>query len=133
MYFWQNIINKILQTYVNMLKYMTRKGGIFVDSDYSNKLKSLRKSKRMTQEQLAQQIGVTKAMVSAYETGTKCPSIEVLLHLSQFFNVTIDYLLRANAPKCVDVSDLSDESIALIITMVNKLRRLHQNEQLTEY
>ena len=99
-----------------------------MDTNYSEKIRTLRKSKRMTQEQVADQIGVTKAMISAYETGIKCPSVEVLLKLSQLFNVTVDYIIRPDAPKYVDVSDLSDDSIALIITMINKLRRLNQSE-----
>ena len=50
--------------------------------DCSEKLRALREAKHLTQAQVAQKIGVSKAMISAYETATKVPSIEVLIRLS---------------------------------------------------
>ena len=60
--------------------------------DCSEKLRALREAKHLTQAQVAQKIGVSKAMISAYETATKVPSIEVLIRLSRLFGVTVDYL-----------------------------------------
>ena len=90
--------------------------------DCSEKLRTLREAKHLTQAQVAQKIGVSKAMVSAYETATKVPSIEVLVRLSRLFGVTVDYLVCVDARKYIDVSALDDESTALIATLVSKMR-----------
>lgn len=44
--------------------------------DCSEKLRQLRLGKHLTQGQLAQRVGVTKGMVSAYETASKAPSLD---------------------------------------------------------
>lgn len=65
--------------------------------DCSEKLRALRDARGLTQLQVANRIGVSKAMVSAYETASKAPSIEVLIRLSRLFGVSVDYLV------CVDL------------------------------
>lgn len=91
--------------------------------DCSEKLRQLRMSKHLTQEQLASRVGVTKAMVSAYETASKAPSLDVLIRLSRVFGVTVDYLVCVDAPKYVDISGLDDSSAALVIALVDKLQQ----------
>lgn len=61
--------------------------------NYSNRIKELRLSKSLNQEQLADRIGLTKQAISQYETGSRKPSFEVLEALCDFFNVSSDYLL----------------------------------------
>lgn len=53
----------------------------------------LRHGKKMTQEQLANFIGVTKASVSKWETGQSLPDIILLPQLAAFFDVTVDEIL----------------------------------------
>lgn len=53
----------------------------------------LRHEKRITQEQLAQFIGVTKAAVSKWETGQSMPDIVILPMLAAFFDITVDELI----------------------------------------
>ncbi len=53
----------------------------------------LRKNKKLTQEQLADFIGVTKASVSKWENSQSTPDITILPQLAAFFNVTIDELV----------------------------------------
>ena len=60
-------------------------------------------------------------MISAYETASKAPSIEVLIRLSRLFGVSVDYLVCVDAPKVINVSGLDDESVALISALVNKI------------
>lgn len=91
--------------------------------DCSEKLKSLRETRGMTQLQVANRIGVSKTMVSAYETASKAPSVEVLIRLSRLFGVSVDYLVCVDAAKVIDVSGLDDDSIALVAALVGKLRK----------
>ena len=90
--------------------------------DCSEKLRTLREARRLTQLQVANRIGVSKAMISAYETASKAPSIEVLIRLSRLFGVSVDYLVCVDAPKYINVSELDDESAALIATLVSKMK-----------
>lgn len=89
--------------------------------DCSEKLRSLREARGLTQLQVANRIGVSKAMISAYETASKAPSIEVLIRLSRLFGVSVDYLVCIDSPQMIDVSGLDDESFALITSLVTKL------------
>ena len=58
--------------------------------DFGNRIKSLRLSRSMTQEQLAQKLGVSAQAVSKWESGTNMPDILMLPDLSVIFGVTID-------------------------------------------
>ena len=61
--------------------------------DFGNALKTLRLREDMTQAQLAQKLSLTKSVISAYETGLRLPSYDVLIQIAKIFNVTTDYLL----------------------------------------
>ena len=52
-------------------------------------LKHLRKSKSMTQEQLAEHFGVSSRTVSRWETGSNMPDLDILIELADFYNVDI--------------------------------------------
>ena len=58
-------------------------------------IKRLRAAKRMTQEELAAQLHVTRQAVSAWETGTADPSTSNLLALAKLFGVSAEELLRS--------------------------------------
>ena len=92
--------------------------------DCSEKLKALREARGLTQLQVANRIGISKAMISAYETASKTPSIEVLIRLSRLFGVSVDYLVCVDAPKYIDVSGLDEDSIALVSALVDKIKKI---------
>lgn len=52
--------------------------------------------KKITQEQLAEFIGVTKASVSKWENGVSYPEIDKIIKISETFHVSTDYLLTDN-------------------------------------
>lgn len=58
-----------------------------------NRLKELRTEYNITQEELAKAIQRTRSSITAYESGSKEPTIDTVILLSEFFNVTTDYLL----------------------------------------
>ena len=60
---------------------------------FSENISKLRHEKKITQEQLAEFLGVTKASVSKWETGQSIPDVLMLPWLATFFDVTIDDLL----------------------------------------
>ena len=64
-----------------------------MEFDFGSKLKTLRLQAGLTQKQLAEQIGVTKSVVSFYELRERTPSPEILIKLTAVFHVSADYLL----------------------------------------
>ena len=61
--------------------------------DFGNRIKSLRLSRSMTQEQLAQKLGVSAQAVSRWETGATYPDITMLPMIADFFDVSMDYIM----------------------------------------
>lgn len=60
----------------------------------SDKLYSLRKKSGLSQEQLAEQLNVSRQAISKWESGHSTPESEKLLIISEYFNVSIDYLMK---------------------------------------
>ena len=60
-----------------------------------------------SQEELAEQLGVSRQSVSKWELGAAIPDLDKILRLSQLFGVTTDYLLKDDAPDdaCLDSHD----------------------------
>lgn len=59
-----------------------------------DRVKELRKKRRLTQEQLAEKIGVSLQYVSEIERGLSMPSMQVFLKLLEVLDASADYLLR---------------------------------------
>lgn len=55
------------------------------------KLKTLRKGRKLTQEQAADKLGITRATVSNYEVGRRSPHISELKRIADFYGVGLDY------------------------------------------
>ena len=64
--------------------------------EFSEKLQELRKRKGLTQEQLAEQLFVSRAAISKWESGRGYPGIDSLKTISKFFSVSIDDLLSGD-------------------------------------
>lgn len=62
-------------------------------SVFSSRLKSLRKEKKLSQEDLAKKIGVLRHNIADREQERSEPDIDMLIKLSDYFNVSIDFLL----------------------------------------
>lgn len=65
-----------------------------------NRLRELRKSRKMTQIALQMATGVEQALLSKYENGSRIPPTETLVLLADFYGVSLDYILcRTDEPK----------------------------------
>lgn len=58
------------------------------------RLKVLRTYKGLTQEELAEMLGVTRYQIYNYESANREPKFETVIKIADIFNVSIDYLLR---------------------------------------
>ena len=62
------------------------------------KLYTLRKKSGLSQEQLAEALNVSRQAISKWEGGSAMPESDKLLALSNYFGVSLDYLLKDSAP-----------------------------------
>ena len=60
----------------------------------ADRIQNLRKAKGISQEELADKIGVSRQAVSKWESGQSTPDIEKIILLSDYFETTTDYLLK---------------------------------------
>lgn len=80
--------------------------GVFCMQALSKILKELRMGQGLTQETLADALGLSRYMVSYYEGGRE-PPVDVLAAYAKYFNVSGDYLLGLTVEKRHETSDIS--------------------------
>ncbi|MBR3082299.1 MAG: helix-turn-helix transcriptional regulator [Clostridiales bacterium] len=80
-----------------------------------DRIQSLRKSKGMSQEELADQVGVSRQAVSKWESEQATPDLDKVVIMSELFEVTTDYLLKGIEPVKTDdhktMADVVDQKI----------------------
>ena len=59
---------------------------------FSERLKDLRIEKNLTQTALANETGLSQAIIANWEAGKKSPTLDSLIIIAKYFGVTIDYL-----------------------------------------
>lgn len=89
--------------------------------DLAKRLRQLRTDKHLTQEQVAELIGVDQSTISAYECEIRQPSYSILVRFANLYRVTVDFLLGRTDNRTIDVSGLSDEEIALVSELVSNM------------
>lgn len=67
--------------------------------NFSEKLKEIRKNEGLSQEQLAEKIGVSRQAITKWETGKGLPDVENMIIIAEIFKTTLDELLRDSAIK----------------------------------
>lgn len=83
-----------------------------------NRLKTLRLAKGLTQKELSEKLNINQGNYSKYEKGTLVPTMETVLNLSDYYNVSIDYLLGKES-KNEDIKMQLD----LIINYIEELKK----------
>lgn len=86
-------------------------------------IKELRKSFNISQVQLANELGVTKQCVSNWENDNILPSLDMLLKIAKYFNVTTDYLLGVSNDNIIDVTGLSEVEKSHIKLLVKDFQK----------
>lgn len=90
--------------------------------DFGQRLKTLRKGKKMTQTELGSRLGISKAAVSKYELGTASPPLDILRTLAAVFNVSLDYLCGTEQREKISVYNLTAEQTDMVKRLVETLR-----------
>ena len=86
-------------------------------------LKTLRKEKNLTQDQLAEQLGVSSRTVSRWETGMNMPDISLLLEIAELYGVTI--------PELIDGERKSENMNEEVKEVVSKMSNYAETEKTT--
>ena len=88
--------------------------------NFSEKLVTLRKTQKLSQEQLAEMLDVSRQSVSKWESQQTLPELGKILLLSNIFHVTTDELLRDDLSlPIVDESDSEQEPVELVSVSAN--------------
>ena len=84
----------------------------------ADRIQHLRRSKGISQEELADKVGVSRQAVSKWESEQSTPDIEKVILLSDFFDVTTDYLLKGIEPVSENITKKSDARIFSLVGSV---------------
>ena len=92
--------------------------------EFNEKLQELRKSRSLTQEELAEALFVSRTAISKWESGRGYPSIDSLKEISRYFSVTIDDLICSEEMISVaenEKKEFADKSLSLICNAMDIL------------
>jgi len=92
--------------------------------EFNEKLQELRKSKGLTQEELAEKLFVSRTAISKWESGRGYPSLDSLKEIARFFSVTIDDLICSDEMISVaenEKREFADKYVSLICNVMDIL------------
>lgn len=90
--------------------------------DFGSRIKFLREKSDLTQAQLATRLGITKSMVSAYETSMRLPSLNTLIKISYVFKVSTDYLLGIENKYDLNISTLTEKEKQAVYNLIDAFK-----------
>ena len=76
----------------------------------------------LTQKELGDRVGLSKAVVSKYENALGYPTLDMVVTLADFFGVTTDYLLGVKGQKTADVSGLNERQLKTVLMLIDTFR-----------
>ncbi|OWT48719.1 helix-turn-helix domain-containing protein [Bacillus sp. K2I17] len=76
---------------------------------FGTRLHTLRKERKLRQEDMAKQLGIARTTYAMYEQGNREPDYNTLIKLATFFEVSIDYLLGTTEMR--QVTDIQDTEL----------------------
>ncbi len=86
--------------------------------DTATRIRKLRISSGYTQEVTAEQIGVERSYLSRIETGANGCSVDILIRFSEFYHVSLDYLVYGKGAKSIDVQ----KRLTTVIQQLSEIR-----------
>lgn len=96
-------------------------------NDLHVRIRTMRNQRRLRQDHVAAQVGVSRSAMCAYEAGTRRPSYETLVLLADLFHTSTDYLL-GRSEKAIDAAGLTAEQYALVCALVEQMSAKNPKE-----
>ncbi len=87
------------------------------------KISELRKNRKMTQDELANEMGVSSQAVSKWENDLSIPDLPILISLADFFHVSLDELVREKQPEVVQVPKEERKSISELFLRIHVIEK----------
>ena len=81
-----------------------------MNSDFSRILTLLRKEKKLSQKQAADDLGISQALLSHYEKGIRECGLEFVCRAAQYYDVSTDYLLGRTPQRYIDLGEAEDDT-----------------------
>ena len=78
----------------------------------NEKITTIRKMNNLTQEGFAEELGISRQAVSKWENGTSVPDVQLLLRIADFYNLTLDQLVRDDFD--LPISSLDEKKLRVI-------------------
>lgn len=91
--------------------------------DFGNHLRMLRERYGISQEELGRRVGRAGSVISNYENNLKLPSLDVLITMSEIYNVSLDYLVGFNRMDQVLLTDMTEEQRDLVHRLIKELKQ----------
>lgn len=86
----------------------------------ADRIQNLRKGKGISQEELADQVGVSRQAVSKWESEQSVPDIDKIILMSEYFDVTTDYILKGiESPKQAKEKTVNANVFVIVATVLN--------------
>lgn len=90
---------------------------------FSERIRALRMAYRLNQIELAEALHVSKQTISNWENDNIQPSIDMLMKISSYFNVSTDYLLGLDDRTCLEITNLPIETVSHIQQIINDIKK----------
>ena len=84
----------------------------------AEKIKALRESNNMTQNDVAKRLGITRSSVNAWEMGISVPTAAKLVELALFFHVSMDYMLGLEQAEVVSLAGFTEEQKRILYSLM---------------
>ena len=88
----------------------------------ADKIKELRVSNNLTQNDIAKRLGITRSSVNAWEMGISVPSTMYIVELARLSHVSTDCILGLEHEAVLDISGLDEKSVRLLNEMVQYMK-----------
>lgn len=89
------------------------------------RMKDLRRNRNISQTELAKHLGVSKSVISSYETGVHFPPYDILIKIANLFDVSTDYLLGVPDYRKINVDGLTERQIEAVLLIVHELKAIN--------
>lgn len=101
-------------------------------ANLSDRIKSLRLSADMTQEEFGKKFGIVKSTVSLYESGKSTPNDQIKKQICDYFHVSLDYLLGVDRQGGLDYANFQIDESEFALDFKMRIRDLMEEQKMSE-
>lgn len=94
----------------------------------AERLKALKIASNMTQKQVAEKLNIASSTYSKYELGEHTPGLEMLLKISQLYDISIEYLAGYSDQEVVYIGNLNEKQKKLLFSMMDYFKTVNNLE-----